>query len=426
MNTESLVTIEQIKDFLAGTEAISLETQSDQKMAYQWIQKTLIHFFYTSLKKPEKGIVIKYLVKATGYSRQQLTRLIKRYKQTGRVRSCYQDQKPNASRYTREDITLLAKLDERHQTLSGPATKKLCERAYKLFGQVEYQRLANISVSHLYNLRANQNYQRIRRNYQKTKPSVSSIGRRGKPAPDGHPGYIRIDTVHQGDLDGKKGVYHINAVDEITQFEIVCTVSQISELYLIPVIANILVAFPFKLKGFHSDNGSEYVNKQVARLLNKLLIEFTKSRPRHSNDNALAECKNGAVIRKLFGYSHIEQSWAKEVDAFHQKHTNPYVNFHRPCFFPETTVDNKGKQRKKYLYKDMMTPYEKLKSLPYAETYLRPGVSFDALDVIALSITDDEAARLLQEAKTRLFSKIDDSPMNNTLEAIEQNLSVSI
>jgi hypothetical protein len=48
---------------------------------------------------------------------------------------------------------------------------------------------------------------------------------------NGKPGYIRIDTVHQGDLDGCKGVYHINAVDEVTQIEIVVSVEKISEQY---------------------------------------------------------------------------------------------------------------------------------------------------------------------------------------------------
>jgi transposase InsO family protein len=97
------------------------------------------------------------------------------------------------------------------------------------------------------------------------------------PHPNGQPGFIRIDSVHQGDQDGVKGVYHINAVDEVTQFEVVCTVEKISERYLIPVLEQLLDAFPFVIKGFHSDNGSEYINKRVAKLLEKLLIESRKT-----------------------------------------------------------------------------------------------------------------------------------------------------
>ena len=135
-----------------------------------------------------------------------------------------------------------------------------------------------------------------------------------------------MDTVHQGDLDGKKGVYHVNAVDEVTQFEIVCSVEKISERYLIPVLEALLEQFPFIVLGFHADNGSEYINQHVAQLLNKLLIELTKSRSRHSNDNALVESKNGAIVRKHLGYSHIPQRWAPLINIFNRDHLNPYIN----------------------------------------------------------------------------------------------------
>ncbi|WP_419639104.1 DDE-type integrase/transposase/recombinase, partial [Thiolapillus sp.] len=165
-------------------------------------------------------------------------------------------------------------------------------------------------------------------------------------------------------MDRQKGVYHINAVDEVTQFEVVCCVERISERYLIPALEQLRETFPFVVQGFHSDNGSEYINRKVAKLLEKLRIEFTKSRPRHSNDNALAESKNGAVVRKLFGYEHIPQRWAPQINAFNHEYLNPYLNYHRPCFFPTTTTDAKGKQRKTYAYTNMMTPYDKLKFLP--------------------------------------------------------------
>ncbi len=67
----------------------------------------------------------------------------------------------------------------------------------------------------------------------------------------------------------------------------------------------ILSQFPFLLRGFHSDNGSEVLNESVAGLLQRLLIEQTKSRPRNSNDNGLVESENGAVIRKHMGNGYI-------------------------------------------------------------------------------------------------------------------------
>src|SRR4030067_2832925 len=110
-------------------------------------------------------------------------------------------------------------MEERNGAPCWAAVKKLCERASTVFGQTESPALAAISVSHLYNLRKSTPYTKRRRHIEKTRPTRSTIGERRKPQPHGQPGYIRIDTVHQGDLDGKKGVYHINAVDEGTQFE---------------------------------------------------------------------------------------------------------------------------------------------------------------------------------------------------------------
>ena len=133
---------------------------------------------------------------------------------------------------------------------------------------------------------------------------------RRKPCPYGQPGYLRIDSVHQGVLDGRKGLYHINAVDAVTQMEVAACVEKISERFLIPALEQMFEFLPFVILGFHSDNGSEYVNKTVAKLLKKLHVEFTKSRARHSNDNALVECKNGHVIRKQFGHAHIPQHYA--------------------------------------------------------------------------------------------------------------------
>ena len=128
-----------------------------------------------------------------------------------------------------------------------------------------------------------------------------AIGERRRPRPEGRPGYLRVDTVHQGDRDGVKGVYHVDAVDEVTQWQVVGATAQISEAALLPLLKAMLKQFPFRIRGF-TDNGSEFINHTVAELLNKLLIEQTKSRPRRSNDNGLVESKNGAVIRKHMGY----------------------------------------------------------------------------------------------------------------------------
>lgn len=406
MKLEDLNTIEQLIEFLCGTQAVAFSVSDDKGACYRWIQRELVKFRYPSLPRAHKGVVMRYLMKISGYSRQQLTRLVAQYRRTGQLRRRQRTVCGFKRKYTEEDIRLLAVMDERHDTPCGQALKKLCERACELFGETRYTALASISVSHLYNLRQSAAYTRQRRHFQKTRPKASTIGERRKPQPNGQPGYIRIDTVHQGDLDKQKGVYHINAVDEITQFEVVCCVEKISERYLIPALEQMLEAFPFTLLNFHSDNGSEYINKRVADLLEKLRIEFTKSRSRHSNDNALAESKNAAVIRKQFGYSHIPQRWAPLINDFNRLHLIPYLNFHRPCFFPEIRTDSKGKQRKVYRYENLMTPYEKLKSLPNSDAYLKSGVTFAILDTAALQISDNDVADQLQKARQTLFKII--------------------
>ena len=406
MNIENLTTIEALDSFIQGNQAVAFTVLGDKNERYKFIQKTLIKFCYITLSKSEKGILSRYLSKVTGYSRQQLTRLIKQYRNVGSIQWHPCRSNGFSTTYDKNDVKLLVEMDTRHEDICGHVIKKLCERAYHLFGQQEYKTLANISVSHLYNLRRSAGYQKQRRLFTKTQSRQVAIGERRKTAPHGQPGYIRIDTVHQGDLDKQKGVYHINAVDEVTQFEVVCSVERISECYLIPVLKQMLAAFPFIIKGFHSDNGSEYINKHVCELLTKLQIELTKSRSRHSNDNALAESKNASIVRKQFGYQHIAQKWAPLMNEFNLKYLYPYINYHRPCFFSEVNTDAKGKQTKTYSYRNMMTPYEKLKSLPSAETYLKPEIYFEILDEQVIEMTDNACVELLQKERKKLFNQI--------------------
>jgi len=410
MNDEGIKSPEQIKTFLEGLGNLSLKV--DKKDRNAWIARTLKQTGYFLLPKKDKTIVFKYLMAITNLSRQQTSRLIKEYREKKWIgkkkyqRNCF------SKHYTREDILLLVHTDEYHQTLSGPATKKLFERGLNVYNDPAYERLACISVSHIYNLRKTQTYLLKRHHFKKTKRNAVSLGERRKPQPNGEPGYIRIDTVHQGDLDKHKGVYYINAIDEVTQYQVVCCVEKISERYLIPALEFILNAFPFKIKGFHSDNGSEYINKNVARLLNKLHIEFTKSRSRRSNDNALVESKNGSTIRKILGYVHIPQKWAPTINEFNKKYWVHYLNYHRPCFFAEEKINKKGKIIKSYPYKNIMTPYEKLKSLPNAKNYLKDNISFKQLDQEVMAMTDLESAKIVNKQREILFKKIFPSGVN--------------
>lgn len=405
MNDLKLLSPGDIRAFLTGTSKV--EFALAKKDRHVWLARFLKQVNYFKLRKKDKAIIKEYIFKITNYSKAALTKLISQYKTNHWIGKKIRRRNTFPKKYTREDILLLAITDQYHQTLSGGATKKLFERALSIYKDSKYQRLATISIAHIYNLRNSYTYKNKRLILEKTKPIKSNIGERKKPNPQNQPGYIRVDTVHQGDLDGEKGVYHINAVDEVTQFEVVASVEKISENFLIPVLETIIITFPFNIINFHSDNGSEYINHTVAKLLNKLHIALTKSRARHSNDNALAESKNGSIIRKHLGYMHIPQKWASLINEFNNKYLIPYLNFHRPCYFVEIKTDPKtGKQKKKYPYKLMMTPYEKLKSLHNAKLYLKPDINFNNLDQKVMEISDLEAAKQLQTAKEKLFSEI--------------------
>lgn len=406
MNDKQLATLAQLQAFLDGTSVVDFALAPGER--YDFIARTVRRFGYRRLPRAGKSVVLRFLERVSGYSRQQITRLVKRGAGQLPLAKRYRASRTGFARtYTNADVRLLGATEPLHGTLSGLATRKLMERAYYLFADARYERLATISVAHLYNLRKRTGYLRYRQTWTKTRPVTIPIGERRAPAPNNQPGYLRVDSVHQGDLDGAKGVYHINTVDCVTQYEAVATCERISEAFLIPVLEALLNSFPFVIRGFHSDNGSEYINRHVTKLLNKLLIEEqTKSRARHSNDNAQAESKNGAIIRKHLGYSHIPQRFAGLVNGFCHDYLNPYINFHRPCLFAETIIDAKGRSRKRYPYKLMMTPYEKLKSLDTSEQFLKPGITFKQLDALAGSMSDNEAALRLNNARALLFKTI--------------------
>ncbi|TSE22087.1 Integrase core domain protein [Tepidimonas sediminis] len=407
MNDSALGTIAQLRAFLEGTLSVSFAPLADDDARYAHIACVVRRFNYARLSKPDKGVVRRYLARTSGYSRPQLSRLLARVLDGAPLGKRYRaPAHAFARRYTAADVDLLVQVDRAHGCLSGPATAHLLRRAWHVHGDARFERLAQLSPSHLYNLRKTRPYQAARLSFTKTRTVVNAIGERRAPNPQGQAGFIRIDSVHQGDQDGIKGVYHINAVDILTQWEVVACCERISEACLLPVLEQLIEQFPFPIKGFHSDNGGEYINKTVAALLHKLHAEQTKSRPRKSNDNALAEGKNGSVVRKAFGYSHIPQRFAGLINAFCREHLNPYLNLHRPCLFAKEVIDAKGKVRKTYPPDQVRTPLEKLASLPGIDAKLRPGLSLEQLHHQALQMTDLQAAQALNAARLLLFATI--------------------
>jgi transposase InsO family protein len=391
----------EIEAFLTASDSVRFAGCGRTEI-YGWVERLLCHHEYPLQGRRAKGLLRAYVERMSGLSRAQSTRLIGGYVGLGRI-AVKPSGRPRYQRhYTAADVELLAVVDAAHERLSGPATRHILKREFEVYGKPEFEQLARLSNGHLYNLRRNPGYHLL--HYEKTRPTVVQIGERKKPAPNGQPGFLRIDTVHQGDGPEGKGIYHINAVDEITQWEVVLATPRISEAWLMPLLESLLRQFPFLILNFHSDNGSEFINKTVALLLEKLLIEQTKSRPRKSGDNGLVETKNAAIVRKHIGWGHIAPAHAAPINQFYTGFLNPYVNYHRPSAQAEVLIDAKGRKRR--IYKLWQTPFEKLLSLDRPQQFLRAGLTIGALKRVAATMSDTEAARRMQQAKNNMFEQI--------------------
>jgi len=406
MNDEHIVSIAQLQEFLKGVDGavtFSSETKGNKnkQKRYEWIGRTLGKFRYGRLKKKEKGIVLKYLRQVTKLSNNHLKKLIIRKKKRKTLRVMTADRNVFPVRYETSDIARLIETDNAHGRISGVATKRILEREFLVFGKNEYEQISHLSVTHLYRIRKDKlQYQSQVLFMEKTKATDRNIAVRRKPNPYGKPGFLRVDTVHQGDLDKQKGVYHINMVDEVTQWEIIGCVEGISEQFLLPLLLESMGRFPFSILGFHSDNGSEYVNHIVADLLTKLSIDQTKSRSRRTNDNALVEGKNN-IVRKFMGHGYIQKKHARSINLFYREYMDEYLNFHRPCGFSTDRVDKRGKIVK--VYDTYLTPHEKLISIPNFEQYLKKDASKESLEQISRKESDNECGKKMQEAKQKLF-----------------------
>src|SRR5580704_15805752 len=395
----------EMEEFVEGNRKVRLAAETREE-TYGLVEATLQSQQYRKLSKGQKGIVRRFLVKVTGLSRAQMTRLVGCWTKQGCIpRKTVVKRRRFARRYTAADIRLLASVDAAHEDLAGPGVRRILQREFTVFGKLEFENLAGISASHIYNLRDSKTYASVRVHMTHTQARQVSIGERRKPDPQGQPGYLRLDTVHQGHHDGQPGVYHINAVDTVTQWQVVGCVETICENHLVPVLESMLHQFPFRFLGFHCDNGSEFINQRVARLLNKLLVEFTKSRAYRTTDNALVEGKNGAVVRKHIGYGPIGAQHAEAVQKFFTAHLNPYLNYHRPCGFAVVELGAGGKKKRIYRTEDYQTPYEKLTSLADWQQYLKAGLRPAALQQQARQMSDTEAARRMKKAKLSLLEK---------------------
>ena len=395
MDIKRLETLDQLRNFVKGSQKFVMKAKTIEDR-YEIIESLVDKFDYPRLNRKQKHLVLIVLKIFTGYKHSQLHHLIESCLEGNLSHKKYI--RVNVHRtYTGSDIELLEKTDELHYRLSSAVTHEIMRREYEIFHHKDFENISHISFSHINNLRDNEKYKA--KYLHHTQAHLVPIGETTKPETNGIPGSIRVDTVHQRD------VYHINSVDEITQWEVAVCVPQINEACMIPALRQMFAQYPFIIFNFHSDRGGENINYQVASLLEKERIKQTKSRSYHSNDNAQIESKNGSVIRKNMGWQHINQNLADHVNKYYKNFFNIYLNFHRPCGFPTIEVDDKG--RKKRIYHSYLTPYDALKGITEGHKYLKPQHSFEILDKIAYQYSDNEFAEIVRIEERKLFEIID-------------------
>lgn len=406
MNDSHIVSLRQVREVLESESTPTFAFDSHTN-AYAWVSEVLDRFKYRGKgrTKKEKTLVRRYVKRYTTYSKSQITRLVREKKKTGTL--TYGKGKKRykfVKIYTGEDAELLAEADNLYRRMSGDAMRKIFQDEFSVYGKSGYANLAKISHGQFYRLRGTNAYKERSIIVGRTISVNRAIGVRKKPQPEGKPGYIRADTVHQGDLEGVKGVYHVNLVDEVTQWEVLICVESIGENSMSYVLDEALRFFPFVIHNFHSDNGGENINNQVAKVLQGQLIEQTKSRSGRCNDNALIESKNGSVIRKHMGHWHIPKYEARKINIFYRDCFNEFVNYHRMCAYPTIIISDNGKKKK--IYEEMMTPCQKLLALPDIEKYLRPDVTVADLKAKSMRMSHLEYAKLMDENKQKLFTAI--------------------
>lgn len=402
IHDEDVVSVAQMAELVKLGACVAITRLNTKKERYAWVDDVLTRMRYLLESRKNRGVIRQYLMVYGAFSSAQIDRLIARKRKTGKVVLAQRTQPVFETVYTRADIELLAEVSELYRHQNGRALREVCKEMYEVFGDARFGRLSRISVSHLYNLRKTDRFKEQTTYVHKTRPNTVAIGERRKPRPDGIPGYIRVDSVHQGDQDKEKGVYYVNLVDEVTQHEVVACVEGISEAFLSDALAMALELFPFRVLGFHSDNGSEYINATVAALLEKMRVEQTKSRSRRTNDNALVESKNGTVIRKEFGHLHIPRKYAPLINEYCRTYFVPFINNHRFCAFPDEEADRNGKVVKKY--RTFLTPTQKLCTIENVEQYLKPGVTVELLRQRGRQQSHLAAARELAAARRTLFT----------------------
>ena len=402
------LTLAEMREFLDASNTLSF-AGTGRKQIYALLERVLRTQKYLGLAKKDKGIVRRYLVKISGLSKAQITRLIARWRERGVIEPRASRRHRFPHRYTPADIQLLAETDAAHEGLSAPAVRRILEREFKVHRQAQYERRASISASHIYNLRRTRAYREHHVHHTKTRASAVSIGERRKPDPRGQPGFVRVDTVHQGESPKGKGSLSHQCC---RHSDAMAGRGLLRNHLRGPFIASfrgdtasIPLPYPglsFRQRlGVSQLQGAETVEQIIGPGVHQVAGQsyhrqrFGGRQKRRGGTQAHRtrtdrgpSCRRGAAL--LHG-------------RFQPLFELSPLNYHRPCGFATIELSDNGKRRRRYRLNDYRTPYEKLLSLNDWESYLKEGVSAARLEQQALRMSDTECALRMQQRKRKLL-----------------------
>ena len=381
-------TVEQIRGFLDGNGEVDFRPL-DRDEAHDLVRRTLLRLDYDALDRAGKGTVREYLVKATGLSRAQVTRLIGQYRETGRIedRRRGNSGRPFAQRlHAGGHPTAGGGRRDRRPALRSRGVRGDAPRVRGVRQRALRAPVAAVPVPPVHAAvedlpRAAHDRRAHPADHGTHRAPASGSTRQARLPARGHS--ARVDFVHvgrpqrrQGRLRQQPGRPRPLAVGGH------------------PVRARrrrgrhrrIRSWFPYWRRCSPPCRSSSPASTrttvpststtQSPRCSTRCMSLISRGRARHSNDSALVEGKNASVVRKWLGHDHIPQRFAPQVNAFANDVLSPYLNHHHPCLFATEVRDAKRKVRRRYRRRDVATPYEKLKSLPDAARLLKPGVTF--------------------------------------------------
>ena len=408
LQTERLRTMEQVRAFVEGSEPVDYQPK-DRASAYAFVRRTLAAFDYHRLGRADRGCVRAYIGKACGFSAAQISRLIRQQAETGAVvdRRARNSGRPFETVYAAADIRLLAEVDEAFGGMSGLATCEILRRARDVHGDARFERLADVSRSHLYNLRATRTYRTKRTTWAKTRPSPVAIGVRKAPEPNGQPGFLRVDTVHLGDrgrAQGRvrrqrrgrghavrarwRGAGHLGAVHGSGAGSAAAPV---------PVRR---AGLPRRQRLRVRQPPRRQAAEQAARRVHEVAPAALQRQRPSSRARTPTWC--AGIWATSTSPSASPTTWtASPARACRRSSTST-----APACSPPSAWTPRARCGEPTAATTCSTPLEKLKSLPGAASFLREGAGFADLDRAAAAQTDMQAAKSLNRARDELFRKV--------------------